>query len=59
MHTFPPSVRLLAIQNADRLDSEIRYDRDFDYDYFGFKVSRPVMRQCDVHVCVCVRVQCP
>ncbi|KXZ49835.1 hypothetical protein GPECTOR_19g286 [Gonium pectorale] len=24
-------------QNAERLDSEIRYDRDFDYDYFGFK----------------------
>lgn len=24
-------------QNAQRLDSEIRYDRDFDYDYFGFK----------------------
>jgi hypothetical protein len=27
------------VQNADRLDSEIIYDRDFDYDYFGFKVS--------------------
>lgn len=24
-------------QNAARLDSEIIYDRDFDYDYFGFK----------------------
>ncbi|WOK92724.1 hypothetical protein Cni_G01415 [Canna indica] len=24
-------------KNADRLDSEIVYDRDFDYDYFGFK----------------------
>jgi len=24
---------------VDRLDSEIIYDRDFDYDYFGFKVS--------------------
>ncbi|KAL5992767.1 ribonucleotide-diphosphate reductase subunit rnr1 [Asimina triloba] len=23
--------------NASRLDSEIIYDRDFDYDYFGFK----------------------
>ena len=29
---------LLLIQNAQRLDSEIIYDRDFDYDYFGFKV---------------------
>ncbi len=27
-----------APQNAERLDSEIIYDRDFDYDYFGFKV---------------------
>ena len=27
------------VQNADRLDSEIIYDRDFDYDYFGFKVT--------------------
>lgn len=24
-------------QNSVRLDSEIIYDRDFDYDYFGFK----------------------
>lgn len=24
-------------QNAARLDSEINYDRDFEYDYFGFK----------------------
>ena len=29
----------VMMQNADRLDSEIIYDRDFDYDYFGFKVS--------------------
>jgi ribonucleoside-diphosphate reductase subunit M1 len=27
----------LAFQNAERLDSEIIYDRDFEYDYFGFK----------------------
>ena len=26
-----------VLQNAARLDSEIIYDRDFDYDYFGFK----------------------
>lgn len=25
------------LDNAERLDSEIVYDRDFDYDYFGFK----------------------
>ena len=29
----------MLLQNADRLDSEIIYDRDFDYDYFGFKVN--------------------
>ncbi|KAJ4824517.1 ribonucleotide-diphosphate reductase subunit rnr1 [Turnera subulata] len=27
----------IIIKNAVRLDSEIIYDRDFDYDYFGFK----------------------
>ena len=27
----------LGSQNAARLDSEIIYDRDFEYDYFGFK----------------------
>ena len=29
--------RLHPTQNADRFDSEIVYDRDFDYDYFGYK----------------------
>ncbi|CAA7410318.1 unnamed protein product [Spirodela intermedia] len=27
----------IILKNADLLDSEIIYDRDFDYDYFGFK----------------------
>ena len=27
------------LQHSQRLDSEIIYDRDFDYDYFGFKVG--------------------
>lgn len=27
----------VMLQNAARLDSEIIYDRDFNYDYFGFK----------------------
>ncbi|KAI5078500.1 hypothetical protein GOP47_0006171 [Adiantum capillus-veneris] len=27
----------IVMKNANRLDSEIIYDRDFDYDYFGFK----------------------
>lgn len=28
---------MYVFQNAACLDSEIIYDRDFDYDYFGFK----------------------
>lgn len=27
----------IIIKHAERLDAEIIYDRDFDYDYFGFK----------------------
>ncbi|XP_051126881.1 ribonucleoside-diphosphate reductase large subunit isoform X2 [Andrographis paniculata] len=27
----------IIMKNSTRLDSEIIYDRDFDYDYFGFK----------------------
>lgn len=27
----------VIMSNAERLDSEIHYDRDFDYDYFGFR----------------------
>ncbi|KAG2662329.1 ribonucleoside-diphosphate reductase large subunit-like isoform X1 [Panicum virgatum] len=27
----------IIMKNAARLDSEINYERDFDYDYFGFK----------------------
>ncbi|KAJ7542211.1 hypothetical protein O6H91_10G094600 [Diphasiastrum complanatum] len=30
-------VYAIIMENATRLDSEIIYDRDFDYDYFGFK----------------------
>ena len=28
----------VGVQNGEKLDSVIIYDRDFDYDYFGFKV---------------------
>ena len=36
--TLTPDPRLdPRAQNADRFDSEIVYDRDFDYDYFGYK----------------------
>jgi ribonucleotide reductase alpha subunit len=27
----------VIMRNKDRLNSAIIYDRDFDYDYFGFK----------------------
>ncbi|KAJ3671691.1 hypothetical protein LUZ60_007770 [Juncus effusus] len=27
----------IIMKNAERLDSEINYERDFEYDYFGFK----------------------
>lgn len=30
-------VYAIIMENATRLDSEIIYDRDFEYDYFGFK----------------------
>ena len=30
-------VFVIVVENAELLDNEIRYDRDFDYDYFGFK----------------------
>ncbi|CAN1828723.1 Ribonucleoside-diphosphate reductase large subunit [Linum perenne] len=30
-------MEVMVFWNAARLDSEIIYDRDFDYDYFGFK----------------------
>lgn len=36
-HHHPPHHNRQPTQNADRFDSEIIYDRDFDYDYFGFK----------------------
>lgn len=28
----------IIMKNADRLNSSIIYDRDFSYNYFGFKV---------------------
>ena len=31
----------IIVKNAERLDSVVIYDRDFDYDYFGFKVGLP------------------
>lgn len=45
---FPsPCPSPVLAQNAERLDSEIVYDRDFDYDYFGFKVRLGrVARRC-------------
>ncbi|KAL5460462.1 hypothetical protein EMCRGX_G033913 [Ephydatia muelleri] len=33
-------VHEIIVKNADRLNSAIIYDRDFNYQYFGFKVDR-------------------
>lgn len=50
-------VARLWLQNAEKLDSHIIYDRDFDYDYFGFKVSlssvassRPQIKGCTYYL---------
>lgn len=32
-------VVILCMQHAQRLDDAVIHDRDYDYDYFGFKVS--------------------
>ena len=34
----------LIMKHADRLNSAIIYDRDFNYNYFGFKVNNPTVR---------------
>ena len=55
------------LQNAVKLDSEIIYDRDFDYDYFGFKVrpscteSPPLLRfYCNALLLILVSLgHCP
>ncbi len=47
---------LWMLQNADRLESEIIYDRDFDYEYFGFKVPcscLPNFSQCSHSIVPC------
>ena len=42
--------QVVLLQHAQRLDSQIIYDRDFDYDYFGFKVGHTVATRCTVFV---------
>jgi hypothetical protein len=44
----------VCAQNADRFDSEIIYDRDFDYDYFGFKVGAAACDMGWAHVIFCL-----
>ena len=48
------------LQNAELLDSAIIYDRDFDYDYFGFKVgtSRRSLSQSSWLVLYAVMLAC-
>lgn len=33
----------LILKNADKLNSAIIYDRDFNFNYFGFKVIKLIM----------------
>ena len=41
----------LSPQNKDRLNSAIIYDRDYNYDYFGFKtLERAYLMTCDKKV---------
>lgn len=49
---------LVLVQHAQRLDSEIIYDRDFDYDYFGFKVGL-LTATCCYFLCVLVNLSSP
>jgi len=35
----------IIMRNADRLNSSIIYDRDFSYNYFGFKVIAKIETQ--------------
>ena len=37
-----------VMEHANRLDSKIIYDRDFHYDYFGFKIDNiyDTLKQC-------------
>ena len=38
----------ILLQNKDRLNSAIIYDRDYNYDYFGFKtLERAYLMTCD------------
>ena len=46
-HTALTAYTVCGLQNSERLDSEIIYDRDFDYDYFGFKASMDNCRVAD------------
>ena len=46
-HTAWTPDTVCDLQNSERLDSEIIYDRDFDYDYFGFKARLDDCRVAD------------
>jgi ribonucleotide reductase alpha subunit len=37
------NLRDIVRANADRINSSIIYDRDFNYNYFGFKVSLNIL----------------
>jgi len=39
----------IIMKNADRLNSTIIYDRDYAYNYFGFKVPADVISVSDAN----------
>lgn len=47
----------IIMKHADRLNSAIIYDRDFSYNYFGFKVLHCTFKSCESYVnCYCFRL---
>lgn len=44
------------MKNRDVIDAEVKHERDFSFDFFGFKVCVFHMCVCIVCVCVCVCV---
>jgi len=57
-----PAVHDIVVKNSERFNSAIIYDRDYLYNYFGFKVCvcrrliLPAVNCLAVCVCVCLYV---
>ena len=50
LHYFPMIYKIIE-KNADEIDSNIIYDRDFGYDFFGFKtLERSYLLKLNGHI---------